>query len=173
MRVHYLSSIAAVNVRLVLLFLFPFTDWLANEWLPLTAAAYFCLYAHDLRLAGYSRLDLFRVYALNLMLIPVNLGGVLRSLQQAVTKRTATFGRTPKVKNRTAAPAIYVLASYALTGYLFSAACIDLSEDHAFRALAGGINASLLLYALSAFVGWRDSAADIVRKPRSRLPAGV
>ena len=173
MRVHYLTSIAAVNVGLVLLFLFPFTDWLANEWLPLTALAYFCLYAHDLRLAGYRRLDLFRVYALNLMLIPVNLGGVLRSLQQAVTKRTATFGRTPKVKNRTAAPAIYVLASYALTGYLFSAACIDLSEDHAFRALAGGINASLLLYALSAFVGWRDSAADIVRKPRSRLPAGV
>jgi cellulose synthase (UDP-forming) len=63
MRIHYLTSIAAVNAGLVLLFLFPFTDWLANEWLPLTAVAYFCLYAHDLRLAGYRRLDLFRVYA--------------------------------------------------------------------------------------------------------------
>ena len=171
MRVHYLSSIAAVNVGLVLLFLFPFTDWLANEWLPLTAVAYFCLYAHDLRLAGYRRLDLFRVYALNLMLVPVNLGGVFRSLQQAVTKRTATFGRTPKVKNRTAAPAIYILAPWALTAYLCSAAGFDLSEDQAFRALASGINASLLLYALSTFVGWRDSAADIVRKPRGRLSA--
>jgi cellulose synthase (UDP-forming) len=173
MRVHYLTSITAVNVGLVLLFLFPFTDWLANEWLPLTALAYFCLYAHDLRLAGYRRLDLFRVYALNLMLIPVNLGGVLRSLQQAVTKRTATFGRTPKVKNRTAAPAIYVLAPYALTAYLCSAACFDLVEDQVFRAIAGGINAGLLLYALSTFVGWRESAADIVRRPRSRLRAGV
>jgi cellulose synthase (UDP-forming) len=171
MRIHYLTSIAAVNAGLVLLFLFPFTDWLANEWLPLTAVAYFCLYAHDLRLAGYRRLDLLRVYALNLMLIPVNLGGVLRSLQQAVTKRTATFGRTPKVKNRTAAPAIYVLAPYALTAYLCSAAGFDASEDHAFRALAGAINASLLLYALSTFVGWRDSAADIVRRPRSRFSA--
>jgi hypothetical protein len=42
-----------------------------------------------------------------------------------------------------------------------------------FHAIASGINASLLLYALSTFVGWRDSAADIVRKPRSRLRAGV
>jgi hypothetical protein len=42
-----------------------------------------------------------------------------------------------------------------------------------FRALAGGINASLLVYALGTFVGWRDSAADIVRKPRSRLLAGA
>ena len=173
MRVHYLTSIAAVNVGLVLLFLFPFTDWLANEWLPLTAVAYFCLYAHDLRLAGYRRLDLLRVYALNLMLVPVNLGGVLRSLQQAITNRTATFGRTPKVKNRTAAPAIYVLALYGLTAYLCSSTFFDLSEDQVFRALAGGINASLLLYALSTFVGWRDSAADIVRKPRSRLRAGA
>jgi cellulose synthase (UDP-forming) len=172
MRIHYLTSIAAVNAGLVLLFLFPFTDWLANEWLPLTALAYFCLYAHDLRLAGYRRLDLFRVYALNLMLIPVNLGGVFRSLQQAVTRRTATFGRTPKVKNRTAAPAIYILAPWALTAYLCSAAGFDVSEDQAFRALASGINASLLLYALSTFVGWRDSAADIVRKPRSLLRAG-
>jgi cellulose synthase/poly-beta-1,6-N-acetylglucosamine synthase-like glycosyltransferase len=173
MRVHYLTSIAAVNVGLVLLFLFPFTDWLANEWLPLTALAYFCLYAHDLRLAGYRRLDLFQVYALNLMLIPVNLGGVFRSLQQAVTKRTATFGRTPKVTNRTAAPAIYVLAPYALTAYLCSAACFDLFEGEVFRAIASGINASLLFYAITTFVGWRDSAADIVRKPRSRLRAGV
>jgi cellulose synthase (UDP-forming) len=107
------------------------------------------------------------------MLVPVNLGGVFRSLQQAVTKRTATFGRTPKVKDRTAAPAIYVLAPYALTAYLCSAACFDLSEDQLFRALAGGINAILLLYALSTFVGWRDSATDIARKPRSRLRAGA
>jgi hypothetical protein len=171
MRVHYLTSIAAVNVGLVLLFLFPFTNWLANEWLPLTALAYFCLYAHDLRLAGYRRLDLFRVYALNLMLIPVNLGGVFRSLQQAVTKRTSTFGRTPKVKNRTAAPAIYILAPWALTAYLCSSACFDLTEDQAFRALAGAINASLLIYALITFIGWRDSAEDIVRRPRGRLSA--
>jgi cellulose synthase (UDP-forming) len=77
------------------------------------------------------------------------------------------------VRNRTAAPAIYVLAPYALTAYLCSAAGFDLSEEQVFRALATGINATLLLYALSTFIGWRDSAADIVRKPRSRLRAGV
>jgi hypothetical protein len=60
-------------------------------------------------------------------------------------------------------------APYALSAKLCSAAGFDLSEDHAFRALAGGINASLLLYALSTFVGWRDSAADIV--PEAAKPA--
>ena len=80
-------------------------------------------------------------------------------------------GRVAWTCARTAAPAIYVLAPYALTAYLCSAAGFDLSEDHAFRALAGGINACLLLYALSTFVGWRDSAADIARKPRSRFSA--
>ena len=76
MRFHYLVSISAVNIGLVVLFFVPFADWYANVWLPLTAAPYFGLYTHDLRLAGYRAWDVVRVYALNLMLVPVNLGGV-------------------------------------------------------------------------------------------------
>ena len=49
-------------------------------WLPLTALPYFCLYARDLQLAGYRASDFVRVYSLNLVLIPINLGGVLKSL---------------------------------------------------------------------------------------------
>jgi cellulose synthase/poly-beta-1,6-N-acetylglucosamine synthase-like glycosyltransferase len=79
MRVHYLVSIAAVNIGLVVLFLIPFPGWSANEWLPLTAVPYFLLYARDLRLVGYRRRDLVAVYELNLLLIRVNLGGVLNS----------------------------------------------------------------------------------------------
>ena len=41
--------------------------------------------------SGYSWHDVVRVYALNLLLIPVNLGGLLLSLRQAVMGRKPRF----------------------------------------------------------------------------------
>ena len=76
-------------------------------WIPLAATPYFVLYGRDLMQAGYRWTDLFRVYALSLLLIPVNLGGVFRSLQQAITGRKVPFVRTPKVVSRTPAPTLY------------------------------------------------------------------
>ena len=38
--------------------------------------------------------DVFRVYALDLLLLPVNLAGVLKSLEQAVSGRKIPLGRT-------------------------------------------------------------------------------
>jgi hypothetical protein len=90
-----------------------FEKSIESLWLP-TAVPYFLLYARDLRYSGYGIRDLARVYALNLLLIPANLGGVFKSLQQAITGRRIPFGRTPKVSGRTSAPARYVLAEYAL-----------------------------------------------------------
>ncbi|MFP5019024.1 hypothetical protein ACKLTP_18950, partial [Paenarthrobacter ureafaciens] len=46
-----------------------------------------------------------------------NLAGVLKSLQQGLTGDKIPFVRTPKVKNRTAAPAIYVLIPYAIVAF--------------------------------------------------------
>jgi len=54
-------------------------------------------YGRDLVRIGYRLRDLVRVYALNLLLIPVNLGGVFKSIQQGITRRKIPFGRTPKV----------------------------------------------------------------------------
>ena len=99
---------------ILLLFLLPFEEGLRSIWLPLAAAPYFLLYGRDLVRAGYSWKDLFGVYALNLLLFPVHLGGVLKSLQQAVTGRKTAFGRTPKVTTRTAAPPLYVWAVVSL-----------------------------------------------------------
>src|SRR5439155_224299 len=90
-RCHYLVSIAAVNVGLLIILAWPFEENLRDPWLPLSAAPYFFLYARDLVRAGYRYADLLRVYALNLMLIPVNLGGVLKSLEQALTGRKTPF----------------------------------------------------------------------------------
>ncbi len=60
--------------------------------------------ASDFHRLGYKRTDVLRVYAFNLLLLPVNLAGTLKSLQQAAAKSKIAFARTPKVKNRTAAP---------------------------------------------------------------------
>ncbi|TLZ32418.1 MAG: hypothetical protein E6K29_01495 [Gammaproteobacteria bacterium] len=72
------------------------------------------LYGRDLVRIGYRWRDLASVYALNLLLIPINLGGVFKSIQQSMTRKKLPFGRTPKVSNRTAAPALYLLAEYGM-----------------------------------------------------------
>jgi cellulose synthase/poly-beta-1,6-N-acetylglucosamine synthase-like glycosyltransferase len=161
MRFHYLVSIAAVNFGLVVLFLVPFADWYANACLPLTAAAYFALYTHDLRLAGYRARDVVHVYALNLMLIPVNLGGVIRSLAQAATGRATSFLRTPKVRDRTAAPAQYVVLPYLLSFMLVFGGAWSMLSGHALTGAMSTVNAVLLLYAVGAYVGWRHSREDL------------
>jgi cellulose synthase (UDP-forming) len=108
MRVHYLVSIATANVAMVVLMLVPFTEQVPVVLVLGTALPYFALYARDLSLIGRRRRDLLEVYALNLLLLPVNLGGVLTSIRQGLTGRRIPFGRTPKVSDRTAAPAGYI-----------------------------------------------------------------
>jgi cellulose synthase (UDP-forming) len=99
MRTHYLSSIAGANLAFAFLLLYPQPDMRATLWLPLTALPYFALYARDLTLAGYRATDVVRVYALNLVLVPVNVGGVVQSIVQGVTRRKTAFKRTRKWSN--------------------------------------------------------------------------
>jgi cellulose synthase (UDP-forming) len=175
-RIHYLGSITAVNVGLVILLGHGFETSVQSFWLPLTALPYFLLYARDLRYSGYPSSDLVRVYALNLLLIPVNLGGVFRSLQQALTGRRIPFGRTPKVSGRTAAPARYVLAAYGLLAAWLVGFGIDVAAARWFSALFWLLNALMLAYAILSFVGLRESWEDVrlclsVRW-RSAMPTG-
>jgi cellulose synthase/poly-beta-1,6-N-acetylglucosamine synthase-like glycosyltransferase len=161
LRLHYLSSLAVANVALLTLLGLTFDERLASLWLPLTAAPYYLLYAIDLRSIGYRWRDVLRVYALNLLLIPVNLGGVLRSVQQACTGRRSTFGRTPKVVGRTAAPAGYVLAEAGLLGWWTFGALMELEAGHRLNGLFALVNAAFLLYALVRFVGIREACEDL------------
>jgi cellulose synthase (UDP-forming) len=160
-RCHYLVSIAAVNVGLLIMLACPFEENLRDPWLPLSAAPYFFLYARDLARTGYRYADLLRVYALNLMLIPVNLGGVLKSLEQALTRRKTPFGRTPKVAGRTAAPALYVLAEYGLLGWWLVGATTDIMHAHYAHLAFALMNAGFLAYAIYSYIGWRNSVADL------------
>ena len=161
MRLHYLGSLFAGSVGLLALLFLPLEEGFGSVWLPVTAAPYFLLYGRDLLQAGYRRGDLLRVYAFNMLLLPVHLAGVAKSLQQAVTGAKTPFGRTPKVEGRTAAPAWAVLAEYLLLAYCLTAAGWDALAGRWLHALFSLGTAAALAYAVVAFVGTRASWEDL------------
>jgi hypothetical protein len=160
-RIHYLISIAAVNIGLLVLLALPLTDAIESAWLPLTAIPYFWLYRRDLVQLGYRGGDILRVYALNLLLIPVNLGGVFKSIQQAILRIKVPFVRTPKVDGRTAAPALYILLEYLLIVHWLIGAGVDVFNDRWAHGMFAAANAALLFYAVYRFIGLRESREDL------------
>jgi hypothetical protein len=181
MRVHYLLSITAVNFGLLVILAVPFTESIRSFWLPLSAVSYFALYARDLHLIGYQATDVLRVYALNLVLIPINLGGVLKSIQQAWTREKIPFGRTPKVDGRTAAAPLYLVAVYAILCHWLTQAGIDAAGGLWFHALFAAANAAALGYGIAVFIGLKETWQDLrmairtqtAKRHRSGLGAGL
>jgi cellulose synthase (UDP-forming) len=161
MRVHYLASIAMVNISLVVMLFVPLEHVGFSIWVPVTAIPYFYLYNRDLRLLGYDRREIFRVYALNLLLIPINLGGVLKSVQQMVTRSKIPFGRTPKVGSHTSAPPLYYLMTYGLLVYLLYAVAVDLMGDRYLFAGLLAVNTYFVAYGIIVFVGLRQTVLDM------------
>lgn len=160
-RVHYLTSLAIVNLALLILLLGPFERNMHNIWLVVCSLPYMYLYASDLALNGYRWSDFLRVYALNLLLIPVHLAGVLKSLQQAATGKQTPFGRTPKVTGRTAAPGIYIVSEYGLFAVslaMVGAAVLHSNWLSAFFALTYVV---LIGYAILVFIGLSPSIEDL------------
>src|SRR5215470_6040125 len=161
MRCHYLASLTVVNAGLLLLLTLPFDDSRGGAWIPLTALPYFTLYARDLRLSGYRAADVLRVFAVNLLLIPVNLGGVLLSIRQAWTSKKSPFGRTPKVQGRTAASPRYLMAeAVILTSWLLGTV-LELADGRVLHAWFAFTNAAFLAYAVVRFIGLRDAWTDL------------
>ena len=160
LRWNYMASITWSSVSLLILLAFPFGAGLLSPLLGVVALPYFWSMASDLRQCGYKRLDVIRIYGFNLLMLPVNLSGSLASVVQGVTASKSAFARTPKVRNRTVAPAQFVIAPYlllllaAFTGYE------AWLHDRAVNLVYAGINTLLLFYAILAFVGIRNSMAD-------------
>ena len=175
MRFHYLSSTTAVNIGTLILLLYPFEENLRDFWLPLSAVPYFFFYGRDLIQAGYAFGDLVRIYALNLMLIPINLGGVLRSIDQGLTGKRIPFQRTPKICGRTTAPARMLLAEYLLTLYASVGAVVDALTGRWLHAFFSSVTAAALLYAVVRLIGLKAAREDLAlsrRQPHGPPPAG-
>jgi len=167
-RLHYLISPAAGSIGVLTLLLYPFDFTFSVIWLPLAAAPYYFLYGRDLIRSGYKWVDLLRVYALNLLLLPVNLAGVLLSIRQAVFGAKAPFGRTPKVENRIAVPPLYsgfnvLLCMIMVLGVVYAI----VSRNYA-RALFPLFNGVFYAYGLVVFIGLRESWADALLTIRQR-----
>jgi hypothetical protein len=127
----------------------------------LAAVPYFVAQSTDLRRCGYRRTDVLRVYGLNFLLLAVNTLGVLKSLEQSIGGQKIDFARTPKVRNRTAAPLTFVLVPYIIVIWSGYTLWHDIRNSHLSHAAFAAINLTLTAYALIAFVGLRNSLSDI------------
>jgi cellulose synthase (UDP-forming) len=167
-RAHYLVSIAGTSLGLLVLLFLPLGKGFDSPWLPLTALPYFLLYARDLTQIGYRKSDVLRVYAFNLLLLPINLAGVLKSLQQGVTGAKIPFGRTPKTEGRTAAPSWAIAAEWAMFFTCLAIAVLNAIQGQWGHAAFSMVTAIALAYAVIAFIGIRASVEDLTH-PWTRL----
>ena len=160
-QLHYLGSLAWGPLAVLALFFAPFDDRLLSVYLPMASLPYFICYVMDLRLEGRSFREIFAVYGLNLLLIPVNLAGAFASIKQALTNKQVEFQRTPKVGARTAAPRWILLLLWGLPLFLIMDASNSIVARELGLAAFSLVNGLALLASLVAFVGVRATLEDL------------
>jgi cellulose synthase (UDP-forming) len=161
LRTNYMTSIAWASFGLVFLLVYPYDSRLLSPIVLLAAAPYFLCMGADLRRFGYKFSDIARTYGFNLILLPVNLAGVFKSIEQAITVKKIPFSRTPKVKNRTAVPLLYVVAPMAIVAFSVITLARDVSAGNWGNAAFAGINATLAALAIVSYIGIWNSIVDI------------
>jgi len=119
--------------------------------------------AGDLRYCGYKRSDVLRVYGFNLILLPVNLAGVLKSLQQALTGKRTPFARTPKIKDRTVTPLLFLLAPLSIVAFSAFTVWRDYNLQNWANAAFAAFNAVVTCWAILAYIGIGHMLIDIWR----------
>lgn len=161
LRVNYMASIAWASFGLVFLLAYPFNGQLLSTLVLLTALPYFIAMAIDLKYCRYSYFDIFSIYGFNLILLPVNLAGVFKSIEQALTGKKIPFARTPKVKNRTAASLLYVVFPVGIVIFSLYILRLNISEQNWGNALFAGFNALAATWAIIAYIGIGNLLSDV------------
>jgi EAL domain-containing protein (putative c-di-GMP-specific phosphodiesterase class I)/cellulose synthase/poly-beta-1,6-N-acetylglucosamine synthase-like glycosyltransferase len=161
LRINYMTSIAWSSVSLLLLLAYPFRNQLVSPVLGLIALPYFLAMAGDLKLCGYKRSDVLRIYGFNLILLPVNLAGVGNSIVQSLTGAKSVFGRTPKVANRTVPNLPFVVFPYLIVGLACYTLVADIQGGRDVNGVYAALNTLLAAYAIVAFIGVRHSIVDL------------
>jgi hypothetical protein len=161
LRLNYMASIAWANFGLVFLLVYPYDGRLLSPLVLLAAMPYFLAMASDLKYCRYKYSDVIRIYGFNLILLPVNLAGVIKSIEQALTSRKMPFARTPKVKNRTAASLPYVLAPLFIVAFSLFTLWRNIAHQNWGNAMMAGFNAYAATSAILAYIGFGNLLADI------------
>ncbi len=176
LRLSYLMGVLWAGLGLVILLFYPFDDSLVSGWALMAALPFFLALATDLRRNGYRRRDVLGVYGLNLMLLPINTVGALKSIAQAIGGQKVVFARTPKVRTRTVAPFFYVVIPYVIIVWAFLTLADDIDKGNWWHATFAALNGVLALYAMVAYYGLWHSLSDLLidlhaRMYTSRRPA--
>ncbi len=161
LRFNYMASITWSSVSLVVLLFYPYANKLVSPLLGLLALPYFLAMASDLKYCGYKRVDVLRIYGFNLVLLPVNIAGTVNSLVQVITGSKGIFGRTPKVRKRTVAPLLFVVTPYLVLGLSLFTLIRDYQHHFWYNAVYASINSLLATYAIFAYIGLKNSLADM------------
>jgi hypothetical protein len=157
-----LISASVSGACLPILLLVPFDDDLISLWMPVAGLLYFPVFARDLIRSGYRLADLPRVYALNLLLIPILLGGTLQSLRQAWTGHSIPFRRTPKIAHRTTAPPVYLITPAVVLLYAAIVAMADVIIGKYWHLMFSVFNGMMIGYAIQHFIGVSEFRDGIV-----------
>ena len=160
-RFHYLGSTAWGSLAVIGLLVLPLDHSLIGVSLPAMVVPYFIAYTLDLVLVKRSVKQAPAVYALNLLLTPVNIAGVLASVGQAVSGRKVPFARTPKINDRTAAPAGILLSVWGGTAFLLANAMYLAWLQYLPSGIMAGLNGLALLAGAMAYIGWSETLEDL------------
>lgn len=160
-RINYMASIAWSNIGLVFLLAYPYDGRLLSPLVLLAAVPYFLSMAFDLKYCRYNYSDIIRIYGFNLILLPVNIAGTLKSLEQALTTKKTPFARTPKVKNRTATALPYVLSPLCIVAFSIFTLWRNIDERNWGNAAFAGFNAFAASWAIFSYIGIGNLFVDI------------
>ncbi len=160
-RLNYMASIAWSNIGLIFLLVYPYDGRLLSPFILLAAVPYFLSMAIDLRYCRYRYSDIIRIYGFNLILLPVNIAGTLKSLEQALTTKKTAFARTPKVKNRTSAGLPYVLSPLFIVAFSVFTLWRNIEGQNWGNAAFAGFNTLAASWAIVSYIGIKNLVVDI------------
>lgn len=160
-RLNYMASIAWSNLGLVFLLTYPYDGRLLSPLILLAAIPYFIAMAMDLKYCRYNYSDIIRIYGFNLILLPVNIAGTFKSLEQALSTKKTPFARTPKVKDRTSAALPYVLSPLFIVGFSVFTLWRNIQGENWGNAAFAGFNAFAATWAIFSYIGIKNMLVDI------------
>ncbi len=161
LRLNYLVSIAWASFGLILMLFYPYDGRLLSPFVTLAAAPYFIAMAYDLKYCGYKASDVFRIYGFNIILLPVNVAGVLKSIQQALTNEKIPFARTPKVKDRTIAQPKFIIVPLLVIAFSIFTFVRSYNVQNWGNAAFAALNTILALWAFVSYIGVRNAVMDL------------
>lgn len=161
LRLNYLASTAWSSFGLIFLLAYPYDGRLLSPLVLLAAMPYFIAMASDLKYCRYNYSDIIRIYGFNLILLPVNLAGVLKSIQQALTAKKIPFARTPKVKDRTSTGLLYVISPLLIVAFSLFTLWRNIQGENWGNAAFAGFNAFAATWAIVAYIGVVNLLVDL------------